>query len=48
MDSLERELREATAQKTLPGVLLAAASIDGTQKLIIFIKDGPNPVAVSR
>jgi hypothetical protein len=30
MDILERELREETGKNNLPGVMLAAANIDGT------------------
>jgi hypothetical protein len=34
MDTLEREFQEATAEKKIPGVLLAAANFDGILRFI--------------
>jgi hypothetical protein len=36
MDSLERELREETGKNNLPGVMLAATSLDGNVGIVFF------------
>jgi hypothetical protein len=34
MDALEREFQQATSEKKIPGVLLAAANFDGILRFI--------------
>jgi hypothetical protein len=34
MDALERESQEATSEKKVPGVLLAAANLDGILRFL--------------
>jgi hypothetical protein len=38
MDALEREFQEATAEKKIPGVLLAAANFDGILRFISIFR----------
>ena len=43
MDTLERELREETGKNNLPGVMLAAANIDGMLSVRPFKAETPHP-----
>jgi hypothetical protein len=38
MDALEREFQTATAEKKIPGVLLAAANVDGILRFISIFR----------
>ena len=38
MDALEREFQEATAEKKIPGVLLAAANFDGILRFLSIFR----------
>jgi len=48
MDILERELREETGKNNLPGVMLAAANIDGMLSVRPFKTETLQPNHISR
>jgi hypothetical protein len=48
MDTLERELREETGKNNLPGVMLAAANIDGMLSVRPFKAETPQSIHISR
>jgi hypothetical protein len=47
MDILERELREETGKNNLPGIMLAAANIDGMLS-VPFKAEAPQYIYISR
>jgi hypothetical protein len=48
MDTLERELREETGKNNLPGVMLAAANIDGMLNVRPFKAETLQSIHISR